>query len=170
MPRKEIAPPRDPRDVNVASYNSVVGRTEMRGIRLLGSKFEIKPEAVEIDSSEWRKSVAYERGDVVITPDSGRLYGILQFEVVGRHGRKKVLHASGQYLLTYHVQGECPQEDGEVFIDRVGRVAAYPYFRSLVATLVSQAGLQMPPLPMISLAPRTLGSAADLAEIGPSEQ
>lgn len=165
MPRKEVIVPRDPGVVDPASYNSVVGRTEVKGIRLLDSRFEIKPEALGVDPSEWRKSVNFELGEVGVS-SSGRLYGVLQFEVVCRQGRKRVLHAIGRYLATYHVNGECSEEDGETFISRVGRVAVYPYFRSLVATLVAEAGLQMPPLPMISLAPRSLGSAAELATLG----
>jgi len=166
MPRKEVIPPRDAATVDAGRYNSVVARTEVRGIRLLDSRFEIKPEALPVDPSEWRKSVNFELGEVVVS-GSGRLYGILQFELVCRHGRKRVLHASGRYLATYQVEGECSQDDGETFVERVGRVAVYPYFRALVASLVSEAGLQMPPLPMISLAPRSLGSAAQLATIEP---
>jgi preprotein translocase subunit SecB len=169
MPRKPVIPTPDIQKVDATSYNSVVGRTEMRGIRLLENRFEIKPEALEVDPSAWRKAVNFEIGEVVVTQDTGRLYGVLHYEVVCRHGRKRVLSATARYLVTYHVHGACSQGDGEVFIARVGRVAVYPYFRSLIATLVADAGVQMPPLPMMSLAPRPLASAAELVEPGQPE-
>jgi hypothetical protein len=165
MPRKELKAPRDPRKVNPGTYNDVVGRTDMLGIRLLENRFEIKPEAVELDPSVWRKAVNFEVAETVVVPETGRLYGMLQFELVCRHARKRIVYLSARYLVSYHVQGACTQEDGETFVGRVGRVAAYPYFRSLVASLISEAGLQMPPLPVMSLAPRSLASAADLASI-----
>lgn len=167
MPRKQRTSQRDPQTVDASSYNAVVGRTEMRGIRLLESRFEIKPGALDVDPSAWRKVVNFELGEVVVTEDTGRLYGVLHYEVVCRHGRKRVLAATARYLATYQVSGECSQADGEVFVGRVGRVAVYPYFRSLVATLVADAGVHMPPLPVISLAPRPLASAARLVEFGP---
>ncbi len=164
MPRKQVTSPRDPRQVDAGSYNAVVGRTEMRGIRLLNSRFEIKPDALEVEPSAWRKVVNFDLGEIVVAEDTGRLYGVLHYEVICRHGRKRLLSANASYLVTYHVNGQCSQADGEVFIGRVGRVAVYPYFRSLVATLVANAGLQMSPLPVISLAPRPLSSAAGLVE------
>lgn len=166
MPRKPVIQPRDPKEVDAGTYNAVVGRTEMRGIRLLNSRFEIKPDALEIETSAWRKVMNFEVGEVVVAEDTGRLYGVLHYEVICRHGRKRLLSANASYLITYQVNGDCSQTDGEVFVGRVGRVAVYPYFRSLVATLVADAGLQMPPLPVISLAPRPLASAAELVELG----
>lgn len=166
MPRKHVTPSRDPQQVDARSYNAVVGRTEIRGIRLLESRFEIKPEALEVDPSAWRKTVNFEVGEVVVTQETGKLYGVLQYEVICRHGRKRILGATARYLVSYHVHGGCSQADGEVFVERVGRVAVYPYFRSLIATLVADAGVQMPPLPVISLAPRPLASAAELVELG----
>jgi preprotein translocase subunit SecB len=160
MPRK-VTTPRDPGQVDAASYNGVVARTQVLSIRLLESKFEIKPEAIGVEPSEWRKQVNFEIGEVVVT-ENGRLYGVVKFEVVCRHGRKRVLHTATRYLASYQVDGACSQEDGETFVARVGRIAVYPYFRSLVATLVADAGLQMPPLPIVSIAPRSLSSAAQL--------
>jgi len=163
MPRKQVTTTRNASEVDAATYNHVVNRTNLRSIRLLESRFEIKPEALEVDPSEWRKAVEFELGEVIIT-ETGGLYAVLHFQIICRHGRKRVLHASCRYLAHYKVDGEFSREDGETFMERVARVAVYPYFRSLIASLVAEAGLQMPPLPILSLQPRTLGSAAALVE------
>jgi hypothetical protein len=122
----------------------------------------MKPEAIEVDAHLWRNAIDPQVIEVVASEDSERLYGLLSFDVVCRHRRRRVLSTSGRYLVTYHVNGGCDPELGQVFIRRVGLVATYPYFRAMVAGLVSQAGIQMPPLPILSFAPRSLGSARNL--------
>jgi len=161
MPRKYTKKPREADAVDANSYNKVVSRTRIRSIRLLESKFEIKPDAVALDPNEWRKSIDFKIGEVVVT-EKGGLFGFVIFTLICKQGRKHVLTTRCQYLVHYVVEGECSQEAGETFIDRVGRLAVYPYFRSTVAALVSEAGIQMPPLPVYSLAPRSLASAAEL--------
>lgn len=161
--------PKDPHKVDPAAYNSVVGRTVLRGIRLTETRFDIKPEALELDPSTWRNSISGEAVEVFTDPEIGKLYGIFLFEVVCRHRRKRLLSTSARYLVSYQVTGDFDPEIGELFVERVGRVVAYPYFRAVVASLVSQAGIQMPPLPIISLAPRSVASARDLEELGPAK-
>lgn len=158
---------RDANKVDAAAYNSVVGRTVLRGIRLTESRFDVKPEALEVDTGNWRNAIKSEVVEVHTDCESGRLYGMFQFEVVCRHQRRRLLVASAKYLVSYQVAGECDAEIGQLFVERVGRVVAYPYFRALVAVLASQSGVTMPLLPIVSLAPRSVTSAADLEELGP---
>ena len=161
MPHKDNKVRRKADDVDARSYNQVVSRTSIRSIRLLENKFEMKPDALELDPSDWHKSIDFQLREVVVT-ETGGLFGMVEFALICKQGRKHVLTNRCRYLVHYVVEGACSQTDGETFIDRVGRIAVYPYFRSTVATLVSEAGIQMPPLPVYSLAPRSLASAAKL--------
>lgn len=160
---------RDPHKVDAAAYNSVVGRTVLRSIRLTDIKFDMKPDALSVDQANWRNSIREEAIEAFLDPENGRLYGIFVFEFVARYRRKRLLSATAHYLVSYRVEGPCDPEVGALFAERVGRVAAYPYFRALVSSLVSQAGLQMPPLPIISAAPRNVNSAKDLEKLGPTK-
>lgn len=145
-------------------YNSLVSRARLRSIRLTGSRFELKPEGLDLDPEAWRNNVKAEAVETFLEPESGSLYGILGFEAVCRQARKRVLTVGGTYLVSYKIEGECAAPACELFVERVGKVATYPYFRSLVATLTSQAGLMMQPLPVMSFAPRSVSSAAALEE------
>lgn len=127
----------------------------------------MKPEALQTDSGSWRKDISGEVVETFADPELNYLAGSFAFEVVCRHKRKRILSATARYLVSYKTDGVFNIETGTLFVERVGRVVAYPYFRTVVASLASQAGLQMPPLPIISLAPRTVSSAADLEENGP---
>lgn len=157
--------PKAPSEVDSSQYNELVGRTVLRAIRVIESRFDMKPEALGIESSAWRNSISQEVMSAFVEEGSSSFYGFIRFEMVARHRRKRVLSASARYLVSYQVAGDCDEKLAELFVARVGRVAAYPYFRVLVATLVSQAGVIMQPLPMISLAPRSLGSAQHLKEL-----
>lgn len=161
MPRKQTPANPSADNADPKTYNEVVGRTHIRGIRLLESKFDMKPDALVHDPDDWQKGINFELGDVVVS-DNGTLYGIVTFDLVCKKSRRYVLRSKCRYLVHYKVDGPCSQADGELFIARVGRLAVYPYFRSLVATLVAEAGITLPPLPVYSLAPRSLASAANL--------
>lgn len=154
----------DPHQADPSAYNSVVGRTTLTNIRLTDTKFEVKAEALASDPLTWRKEIRREPVDVFVEPDSGKLFGTFLFELICRHKRKRVFTCATRYLVSYRVQGGCEPDVGQLFVERVGPLVVYPYFRSTVAHLAAQAGMQMPPLPIISLAPRSVRSAAELEE------
>lgn len=154
----------DANSVDAQTYNALVGRATLTNIRLTESKFDIKPEALGTDPDTWRKEVRAEPVEVFADPETGRLFGSFLFELVCRHRRKRVLSCSARYLVSYRVHGGCEAEIGELFVERVGKVVIYPYFRATVAQLTAQSAVQMPPLPIISLAPRNVKSAAELED------
>ncbi|RSU55158.1 hypothetical protein DAH56_20625 [Sphingomonas koreensis] len=150
--------------MDAQTYNSIVARANLRSIRLTTNRFDMKPEALDLDPDAWRNNISATMVQSYLEPESGSLYGILSYEVVCRQGRKRILSVSATYFVSYKIQGECDQAAGELFVERVGKVAAYPYFRTLVASLTSQAGLMMRPLPVLSFAPRSVDSAANLEQ------
>lgn len=154
----------DATSMDPSVYNSIVARAHLRSIRMTTSHFDMKPEALDLDPDAWRHNVVAGVLDSFLESENGALYGVFSFDVVCRHGRKRVLSVSATYLASYRIQGECDGGACELFIERVGKVATYPYFRSLVASLTAQAGLMMQPLPVLSFAPRSIDSAAVLEQ------
>lgn len=154
----------DPHLADPKAYNAVVGRTTLTNIRLTDAKFDLKAEALATDPATWRKEMKREPTAISVEDDTGRLFGTLHFELVCRHRRKRVFTCSADYLVSYRVDGGCEEGVGQLFVERVGPLNVYPYFRATVAHLAAQAGVVMPPLPIISLAPRSVKSAADLEE------
>ena len=155
----------DPHAADATVYNNLVSRAHLRTIRLTSSKFELKPEALGLDPDGWRNGISAALAHSFLESESGSLYGIFAFEVVSRQGRKRVLGINATYLINYRVEGDCDNNACELFLERVGKIATYPYFRSLVATLTSQAGLLMPPLPIMGVAPRSIEGAGILDDI-----
>lgn len=150
--------------VDPKAYNDLVARAVLKSIRLTESNFDLKDEALEVHPDQWRKDISTEVSQIVTDEEQQLIAGFFSYEIVCRHRRKKVVSAQGVYRVTFRLQGTYDTDAAALFLERVGPVAAYPYFRSLVANLTSQAGIQFPPLPIISLAPRTIASAKDLTE------
>jgi hypothetical protein len=158
---------RDAHSVDAASYNALVGRATLTNIRLTEAKFDIRPDALSTEPDTWRKEIRAEPVEVFADAETGKLYGSFLFELICRHRRKKVMSCSARYLVSYRVHGGCEPAIGELFVERVGKVVVYPYFRATVAQLTAQSAVQMPPLPIISLAPRSVKSATELEDTHP---
>jgi preprotein translocase subunit SecB len=152
---------KDPHSVDAKAYNSLVGRATLRSIRLTSSRLDLRANALEVPSQHWKRRLN-ENIETFVDLEASRLYGMFVFEVVCRHGRQKMLTVSGTYLVSFSVDGHADEVAGQLFVERVGRVAVYPYFRSLVSGLITETGITLPPLPIISAAPRTIKSALDL--------
>ena len=155
----------DPHAADATVYNNLVSRAHLRTIRLTTSKFELKPEALGLDPDGWRNGLSAALAQSFLEAESGSLYGIFVFDVVCRQGRKRVLGINATYLTNYRVEGDCDDKTCELFLERVGKIATYPYFRTLVATLTSQAGLLMQPLPIMGVAPRSIEGASIMDDI-----
>lgn len=154
----------DPHTMDPSTYNNLVSRAHLRSIRLTASRFDLKPEALDLDPDAWLNNVGGGVVESYLEPESGSLYGVFAFEIVCRQGRKRVLSINATYLVSYFIQGECDRAACELFVERVGKIASYPYFRGLVAALTSQAGLLMRPIPVMSFAPRSVESATALKQ------
>lgn len=155
----------DPHAMDALVYNDLVSRAHLRSIRLTGTKFDLKPEGLGLDPDAWRNNISAGLTEFFLEPESGSLYGVFAFEAVCRQGRKRVLTLGATYLTNYRVEGACAPEACALFLERVGKIATYPYFRTLAATLTSQAGLLMRPLPIMGVAPRSIEGASAMEDI-----
>lgn len=141
--------------VSAKDYNGVIGRATLRGIWMTEAKIDVKPQALDADLPALQHEVRTEIAEVVVDSD-GIVYGFIRFAATGKAKRTRVIQITGKYFVSYCVAGGCDQEIADLFMRRVGRLAAYPYFRALAASLASQAGLSMPPLPIMSFQPRNV--------------
>lgn len=151
--------------IDPAQYNRVVSHAKIADIRLIGSKLDLKPEAVEMAGRAWTFSLSDQLDDWSCDNEKGTLTGVFSYTAACLEGRKRLLSVSGRYLCTYALSDLCDGEAGRQFLTRVGRFAAYPYFRSIFAALTQQSGLLLPPLPVISDGPRWVNSPADVAKL-----
>lgn len=149
--------------VDPAQFNKVVSHATIREIRLVGTKFDLKPDAVELTGRVWSFNLSDRLEDWTCDNEKGELTGLYGYTASCLEGRRRLLSVTCRYLSTYRLSDLCDEEAGRQFLARVGRFAAYPYFRSVFATLTQQSGVMLPPLPVISDGPRWVNSPAEVA-------
>lgn len=150
--------------IDPAKYNLVVSHATIREIRLVGTKFDLKPDAVELTSNAWSFQLSDQLDDWACDNAKGTLSGLYSYTASCLEGRKKLLSLTCRYLSTYRLSDLCDDEAAHQFLLRVGRFSAYPYFRSTFALLTQQSGVMLPPLPVISDGPRWVNSPAEVAK------
>lgn len=155
MTEKEVSAATKP---DPEKYNRVVSHATISDIRLVGSKFDLKPEAVEANDRVWSFNLSDQLDDWTCDNEKGRLTGLYSYTASCVEGRRKLITVTGRYLSTYKMSDLCDERAAHQFLARVGRFAAYPYFRAMFASLTQQSGVMLPPLPVISDGPRWVNS------------
>jgi len=146
------APPETKPDPD--QYNRVVSHATIRDIRLVAAKFDVKPAASDNARHEWTFEVSSDLNDWHCDNDKATLSGTFSYVAACVVGKKKLISVNCKYLTIYKLSDVCDEEAGRQFLNRVGKFAAYPYFRAMFASLTQQCGLALPPLPVISDGPR----------------
>lgn len=149
-------------NLDPGQYNRVVSHATIREIRLISTKYDLKPDAVEIADRVWTFQRSQQLEDWNCDNEKGKLSGVYAYTASCIEGRRKLLSVTCRYLSIYHLSDLCDEDAGFQFLERVGRFAAYPYFRSIFATLTQQSGIMLPPLPVISDGPRWVNSPTDV--------
>jgi hypothetical protein len=146
--KKGVATPQPREAVSPTAYNTLVAAARLRDIRLLKSEFSLDPEGVDRED-EWKLSQSCEIKGADFIPESNLLMTFIDASASCKIKNKKVIQVRSRYLVVYDLQGSPSEAAVDAFAKRVARFAAYPYFRAHVAEIGSQAGVRLPPLPMI---------------------
>ncbi len=139
---------KQPTPVVPAEYNQVVAAARLRDIRLIKSEFVIEADGLQF-SSDWKLTHSCEIESVNLDQDRELLLVSIGAAASCKFRNKKVVSAKCRYLVAYDLNGAPEENVIQTFAKRVARFAAYPYFRSHFAEMSAQAGVHMPPLPVI---------------------
>lgn len=143
-----------------AEYRSAVDAAYLRNVRLVKSEFFIEPEGVVRDRSNWRQLYEFAFSSAEFDATRKILSSWIAAEAVCKVGRKRVVFLRCQYLVAYSVEGAPTEEAAVMFAARVAPFTAYPYFRAHFAEVCSQAGLNLPPLPVMKEGRRPISATA----------
>jgi hypothetical protein len=137
-----------------AEYNRLVAHAKVHNIRLINSRYDVKPVALAGSRQDWDYNVSYQLLDWHCDSDALLLSGTWEYIATCMQGKRKLLTVTAKYLVSYRLSAICDPDAGRSFLERVGKFAAYPYFRSTFASLTQQSGMVLHPLPVISEQPR----------------
>jgi hypothetical protein len=141
------------------AYNRVVHKAELLTIQLTTSKFDIHADFYAPDTST---KLAFNKSEPIVEflGEQHVVLGRFGFDCVAKRGKRYILRASAEYLVAYKVPEGSDKRAAELFCEKVGIYAAYPYFRALVAHLAWAANAKLPPMPLIA----TRGSPIQVPE------
>jgi hypothetical protein len=131
-----------------AAYNALVNSARLRDLRLVKSEFNLDAEGLDPEPS-WKQVHTCELQQSHYDAENGLLVAWIIAEANCLKKRKKIISVKCRYLVVFEVDGAPDELIIQAFSRRVARFAAYPYFRAHFAELVSQAGVFLPPLPII---------------------
>lgn len=157
---KKVAVKRSPQQI--ADYNEVVRRARLVNVCLTSSSFQVQPALYEAEHEpnkflRSRLEGVELAGDVAFGFWSWRVIGVVPPDTAPPDNEADAaLFVSATYLIQYADLEGCSKEAASLFMRRVGRMTAYPYFRALVAHYASDAALTLEPLPIIHAGPPKL--------------
>lgn len=132
-----------------AQYNLVATRSELEGVVLLNSQFVLNMEHLP-KRDEWKLSYGRKMKSCHFSAEQSSAAAVFEFHMTAKVGRAIALRCVAHYAVFYETPEGATEEAARGFCRNVGVFAAYPYYRGLVARLVTEAGVNLPPLPAIA--------------------
>jgi hypothetical protein len=152
-------------------YNAVVGAAELKGIRLAGAGFEVKPKyfaMTEAEGEAIRLSYDREMSDYAFDDEVGLARATFTWRMSAELDTAKLVSTTASYVIVYsNLAGKDPKA-AKSFIKRVGAFATYPYFRAFVSQLDWSADTRLPPMPVLRESVRPSDEPEDEQEKPPA--
>jgi hypothetical protein len=151
--------------ISPAEYNELVDNAELTSVRLVSSNFKLEPDAIQADGEDMKRSYSCVTEGCYFEDGDDRAVGIIDASASLKVNKKNVFKLKCQYVVFYSVKGSPSKIAVQTFINRVGRFAVYPYFRGYFAEVCSQAGLYVPPLPIMREGQRPIPDVKPIQKI-----
>ncbi|MEJ2378559.1 MAG: hypothetical protein P8Y71_25315 [Pseudolabrys sp.] len=116
--------------------------------------FKISPEALGMNKALLTRTIAPKSKVMSSGIADGRCVANIIWEVSFKYKKKAVMRCTASYMISYDGIRDCSEDTVTLFVQHVGKVATYAYFRSLYAQLDWAAGIGSDPLPIFQLQPK----------------
>ena len=142
--------PKTPAQLDPSKYRAVLEWAELFDVTLTDLKFEVDPAffAASAKKNAEQREFSFKPRSVSTDP-RGTAAGFFEGVLSVRHGRKVVLTLSAEYIVAFGIKDVSYKAEIEAYVEQVGRLAAYPYYRQLVASISNMANARLPTLPVI---------------------
>ena len=137
-----------------ANYNRLVRTARLANLVLEGLNFKVHAEALGMNKALLTRSIAPKTKLMSSGTKDGTCVANIVWEVTFRFKKRTVMKCTASYLISYEGVTDCSEETATIFVENVGKVATYAYFRGLFAQLDWSATLGFEPLPILQLHPK----------------
>jgi hypothetical protein len=134
-------------------YNKLVDSARLLALILEKVDFKIQPNALNADKSELKRRLFPKTKIMSTGLDDGTCVANIIWEVDIKRKNKNVVKCIASYIISYQGVKDCSADGVTVFLENVGKVATYAYFRALYSQLDWGANLNSEPLPVIQFLP-----------------
>lgn len=136
-----------------SEYNKLAKQARLLAIILEKLDFKIFPEALSADKSELTRQFSPKTEIMSAGLDDGTCMANVTWQVTFKKKKKVVVRCAASYIISYGNVKECSAEGVTIFLENVGKIATYSYFRALYSQLDWGANLGSEPLPVIQFLP-----------------
>jgi len=136
-----------------AKYSEVARFARLREMGLVEANFKLRPDCFSdlvTSPDELTHGFGGDVEQLSFDPEGGVLFGVYAWNAEIKKGNKKALKLLCKYFIVYNNLEDQPADYAKLYLEKVGKFASYPYFRSQFAILTSAAGLTLPPLPALA--------------------
>ena len=131
------------------THNRLLARGVLDAIELTQLVHEVAPTFRGVPENERELALAGELIGHEYHAAEGTVVLVFAWEVTVRHAGVDVLQITARYAIAYGNLYEERAEEVVPVFGRIGRFAVYAYFRALVSTLLGQANIVLPILPVL---------------------
>jgi hypothetical protein len=153
-----------------ADYNKLVAGTRLLALILEKVDFKIQPNALNAAKTDLKRRLFPKTKIMSTGLDDGICMANVIWEVDIKIKNKNVVKCNASYIISYQGVQDCSAEGVTVFLENVGKVATYAYFRALYSQLDWGAGLGSEPLPVIQFLPNFRMSSETAGQSTPETQ
>src|SRR5207247_155290 len=136
------------------NYNRLVRQAKLLSLLLEKIDFKILPEAVGVSKSLLTRDLKATTNILSSGAVDGTCVANITWTINLRFRKRAIVKCAASYLITYEGMKDSSEELVALFVDSVGRVASYAYFRALYAHLDWSANIGSPPLPVLQFQPK----------------
>lgn len=137
-----------------ANYNRLVRTARLASIILEKVDFKISAEALGVNKALLVRSLNVNTIVLSSGLEDRTCVANILWKVQYKFKNRKIVRCNASYIISYDGIVDCSEETVNVFVENVGKVATYAYFRALYAHLDWSANLGSPPLPIIQFQPK----------------
>lgn len=135
-------------------YRAVLAQAQLLDVKLTDVKFSVAPPyfvAEKAGDGAVRREVSFKAKNVSIDK-GGAAIGVFHGSLAVRdpkNAKDALLMLSADYIVAFVSEDTSSEPELRAYVEQVGRLAAYPYFRQLVSSISNMAGAKLPTLPII---------------------
>lgn len=137
-----------------ANYNRLVRQARLSNLLLDSVNFKLHPEALGVNKALLTRSIVPKMTVMSSGITDGQCVANITWEVTFRYQRRTIMKCAASYLISYSGIKDCSEETITIFVEHVGKVATYAYFRSLYAQLDWASMYGAEPLPILQMHPK----------------